>query len=67
MAKIQQIYVLSRFSRWPLTINCLNKISKFSTESNQEIHLGSYLAGIFEGDGHISIRLIIYPCQLLFI
>ena len=55
MAKIQQIYVLSRFSRWPLTINCLNKISKFSTESNQEIHLGSYLAGIFEGDGHISI------------
>ena len=42
-------------------INSLNNIRKFSTCSNDNngnsmgIRLGSYLAGLFEGDGHISI------------
>lgn len=41
--------------------NSLSKIRKFSTcsnnnlEKNREILLSSYLAGLFEGDGHISI------------
>jgi hypothetical protein len=44
-----------------LYINSFNNIRKFSTCSNnnndhrKEIHLSSYLAGLFEGDGHISI------------
>ena len=42
-------------------INSLNNIRKFSTcfndnnDNRMGIRLGSYLAGLFEGDGHISI------------
>lgn len=46
--------MLPRFIKWPIITNCLNK--KFSTgNSKNGTHLGSYLAGLFEGDGHISI------------
>ena len=41
--------------------NSFNNIRKFLTcskdnnNNKKEIHLASYLAGLFEGDGHISI------------
>ena len=44
-----------------LYTNSFNNIRKYSTcsinnnNNSKEIHLGSYLAGLYEGDGHISI------------
>lgn len=61
MAKLKNIS--PRYMEITSNINSFNNIRKFYTEArnsndngnSKDIHLGSYLAGLFEGDGYISI------------